>query len=54
MTFAPTSPLTIDGLPKFLSMGYHRLLDRATYTFAELGLADRLVNALPNQGLTAH
>ncbi|CAF0922055.1 unnamed protein product [Adineta steineri] len=54
MTFTPTSPLIIDGLPKFLSMGYHRLLDRATYTFAELGLADRLVNALPNQGLTAH
>ena len=53
MTFAPVSPLTVDGLPKFLSIAYHRLLDRATFTFAELGIADRLVNASPDQGLTA-
>ncbi|CAF0955385.1 unnamed protein product [Adineta steineri] len=52
MAFAPISPLTVDGLPKFLSMTYHHFINWAIYTFAELGLADRLIHAQLNTGLT--
>jgi hypothetical protein len=53
MAFAPESPLTLDGLPKFLSVVYHRYHFYGIYTFAELGVADRLVEAIPDRGLTA-
>jgi hypothetical protein len=39
MAFAPISPLTTDGLNKFLSMTYHQYINCATYTFAELRVA---------------
>jgi len=52
MAFAPVSPLTIDGLNKFLSIGYHQFINWAIYTFAELGIADRLIHATPDHGLT--
>ncbi|CAF3456719.1 unnamed protein product [Rotaria sp. Silwood2] len=52
MAFARISPLTLDGLPKYLSLCYHRLIEHAMYTFAELNLADRLVHARPDQGMT--
>ncbi|CAM4792793.1 unnamed protein product [Rotaria magnacalcarata] len=34
------SPLVIDGLPKYMSFGFHRCMERAVWTFAELGIAD--------------
>jgi hypothetical protein len=52
MAFAATSALTLDGLPKFLSMTYHELINWAVYAFAELGIADRLVHAAPAHGFT--
>ncbi|CAF1349980.1 unnamed protein product [Rotaria sordida] len=52
MAFAPISPLTVDGLPKFLSIGYHHLINQAIYTFAELGIADRLIHAPSDHGFT--
>ncbi|CAF2830080.1 unnamed protein product [Rotaria sp. Silwood2] len=52
MAFAPVSSLTIDGMPKFLSMGYHELINRAIYTFAELNIADRLIQASSDRGFT--
>ncbi|CAF0922310.1 unnamed protein product [Adineta steineri] len=39
MAFAPISPLTVDGLPKFLSMIYHHFINWAIYTFAQLDTA---------------
>jgi hypothetical protein len=45
MAFAPISPFTMDGVNKFLSMSYHRLIDYAIYTFAEFGIADRFIHA---------
>ncbi|CAF3906656.1 unnamed protein product, partial [Rotaria sp. Silwood1] len=52
MAFERISPLTLDGLPKYLSFGYHRLIEHVVYTFVELNLADRLVNAKSDQGMT--
>jgi hypothetical protein len=52
MAFAPVSSLTIDGLNKFLSMTYHHFINQAIYTFAELRLADQLIHAVPDRGLT--
>jgi hypothetical protein len=52
MAFAPVSPLTIDGLNKFLSMKYHQYINYAIYTFAELGIADRLIHAASDRGFT--
>ncbi|CAF4251364.1 unnamed protein product [Rotaria sp. Silwood2] len=34
------SPLVTDGLPKFMSFVFHRYMERALWTFAELGIAD--------------
>lgn len=52
MAFEPVSPLTLAGMPKYFSAVYHRLIEYAMFTFAELNLADRLVNAVPDQGMT--
>jgi hypothetical protein len=52
MAFPPVSPLKLDGLPKFLSLMYHRVVANSIYTFAELELADRMSEADPEQGLT--
>jgi hypothetical protein len=52
MAFAPVSPLTTDGLNKFLSMNYHQLISYAIYTFAELRVADQLIHAAPDHGFT--
>ncbi|CAF3728763.1 unnamed protein product [Rotaria socialis] len=34
------SPLVIGGLPKYMSFVFHRCMERAVWTFAELGIAD--------------
>ena len=34
------SPLELQGLPKFISLSSHRTIERAVWTFAELGIAD--------------
>jgi hypothetical protein len=52
MAFELISPFTLDGLPKYLSLTYHRFIEHAVFTFGELNLADRLVNAKPDQGMT--
>ena len=52
MAFAPVSPLTIDGLPKFLSFAFHRTIEWAVVAFVNLNLADRLVHAVPDRGMT--
>ncbi|CAF3747344.1 unnamed protein product [Rotaria sp. Silwood1] len=52
MAFKRISPLTLDGLSKYFSFGYHRLIEHAVYTFGELNVADRLVNAKSDQGMT--
>ena len=52
MAFAPVSFLTTEGLPKFLSMVYHRIIENALYAFVELELADLMVDATPDRGLT--
>jgi hypothetical protein len=52
MAFAPVSPLTVDGLDKFLSMAYHQFINYAIFTFAELGIADRLIHAAHDRGFT--
>ncbi|CAF4081091.1 unnamed protein product [Rotaria sordida] len=46
------SPLILDGLSKYLSIATHRFIEYAIFAFVELNLADRLVNAVPDQGLT--
>jgi hypothetical protein len=51
MAFAPISPLTVDGFPKFLSMAYHRMIESFIVAFIDLNLPDKLVHAAPNQGL---
>ncbi|CAF2570076.1 unnamed protein product [Rotaria sp. Silwood2] len=52
MAFAPVSSLILDGLPKFLSMAYHEALNHAIYTFAELGIADQLIQAPFDRGFS--
>ena len=52
MAFVPASPMTLNGRSKFLSIAYHQYINNAIYTFAELGLADQLIHAEPNHGLT--
>ena len=52
MAFAPVSPLVVDGLAKFLSLAYHRMIESAIFTFVDLNLADLLVNAPFDRGLT--
>ena len=52
MAFPPISPFTMDGLNKFLSMTYHQFIHQTIYTFAELRIADRLVHAAADRGLT--
>ncbi|CAF1393587.1 unnamed protein product [Rotaria sordida] len=52
MAFAPVSSLVVDDLPKFFSMMYHQLINQAIYTFAELGIADRLINVPLDRGFT--
>lgn len=52
MALAPVSSLTIDGFPKFLTIAYHRMIESSLVAFVDLNLADRLVHAAPNQGLT--
>ena len=53
MAFKPISPLTLVGVPKYFSVVYHRLIEHSIFAFAELNLADRLVDAVPDRGLTA-
>ena len=52
MAFTPVSSLTVEGLNKFLSMNYHYPIKKAIYTFADLRIADRLVHAEVDRGLT--
>ncbi|CAF2993677.1 unnamed protein product [Rotaria sp. Silwood2] len=52
MAFIPVSSLTVNGLPKFLSMIYHQLINQSIYTFADLGIADRLIHAQSDRGFT--
>ena len=52
MAFAPISPLTMDGLNKFLSMAYHQFINHAIYTFADLRIADQLIHAPSDCGFT--
>src|SRR5437868_1432720 len=42
----------IEGMGKFWWITFHRYMGIAVYTFADLGIADRLVNA-SDEGLTA-
>lgn len=53
MAFLPTSPLSLDGHRKFLSIMYHRYINTGVFAFAELNIADRLVHADPKCGFTA-
>ncbi|CAF4014975.1 unnamed protein product [Rotaria sordida] len=52
MAFAPVSPLTVDGFPKFLTVVYHRMIESAIIAFIDLNLSDRFVHAAPHQGFT--
>lgn len=45
--------LSVEGLPKFYSIIYHHLMEMSIIAFADLGLADLLVRAVPSTGLTA-
>jgi hypothetical protein len=38
------SPLELKGLPKYISSSLHRTIDRAVWTFAELGIADLMAD----------
>ena len=38
------SPLELKGLPKYLSLNSHRTIERAVWTFAELGIADMMAD----------
>lgn len=52
MSCGPISPFVINGFNKYLSMHAHQLISYAIYTFAELGIADKLIHADSNRGLT--